>query len=159
MWWSMWKEAAPVKRPGAKASAVASPTTTSTLLPSIRSAKEAASPSSSSTAVSCAVLVRRTSVVNPGPGPISMAASPSSTPCSATGRMVSQTSRRQSSLAQYSMWPWFIQTGAWTWYSSFHQRAVRTSSGSVRRSGSWPRSAGVGPMRSATGRSASRSKA
>ena len=97
----------------------------------------------------------------PGPGPISMASSPRSTSSSATGRIVSCTSRRQSSLAQYSMWPGFMgdaQPGAWTWYSSFHQRAVRTSSGSVRSEGSCPRSSGVGPIRSATGRSASRSK-
>ena len=29
-----------------------------------------------------------------------------------------------------------VQPGGWTWYSSFHQRAVRTSSGSVRSAGS-----------------------
>ena len=74
---------------------------------------------------------------------------------------------RQSSLAQNTMWASFTvrsascpagQPGACTEYSSFHQRAVRTSSGSVRTAGSWPRSAGVGPMRSAIGRRASRSK-
>ena len=46
---------------------------------------------------------------------------------------------RQSSLAQYSIWPRFmvqVQPGGWTRYSSFHQRAVRTSSGSVRNVGS-----------------------
>ena len=70
---------------------------------------------------------------------------------------------RQSSLAQNTMCSVFTprraaHPGAWTWYSSFHQRAARTSSGSVRSAGSWPRSAGVGPIRSAMVRSASRSK-
>src|ERR1700677_1192499 len=104
----MWNDAAPVNRSASKSSAVASPTTTSTLVPAIRSASPAASPSSSSTAVRCAVLVCRMSVVNPGPGPISRASSPSVTPASATGRIVWCTSWRQSSLAQYSMWPGFM---------------------------------------------------
>ena len=38
-------------------------------------------------------------------------------------------------------------------YSSFHHRAFATSSGSLRNAGSWPRSSGVGPMRSAISRS------
>src|ERR1700733_11017471 len=105
----MWNDAAPVKRSASKSSAVASPTTTSTLVPASRSASPAARPSSSSTAVRCAVLVCSMSVVNPGPGPISRASSPSATPARAVGRIVSCTSRRQSSLAQYSMCPGFTR--------------------------------------------------
>ena len=107
-------------------------------------------------------MVRRMSVVKPGPGPDldGVVAELDAAQGHGEDRLVHEAAPVVAGAVLHvaGVHGATAQPGAWTWYSSFHQRAVRTSSGSVRSEGSWPRSAGVGPTRSAIGRSASRSK-
>ncbi len=51
-----------------------------------------------------------------------------------------------------------VQPGGWSPYSAFHQRAPARSAGSLRLVASWPSESGDGPMRSAIGLRAARSK-
>ena len=76
----MVKQTAPLKRPSSNGIAAASPVTTSTRSLERRARSDSASRASTSMAVSRGTRERSTSVVRPGPGPISSTSSPSSTP-------------------------------------------------------------------------------
>src|SRR6202035_569503 len=104
----MWTDAAPVNRPVGRLMAVASSQTTSTFDPASRWASASARVRSNSTAVTRVDRGRRTSVVNPGPGPISTTSSPRDTPRRASGRIVSSIIWRHCGLAQNSRCPRFM---------------------------------------------------
>src|SRR5438045_7264675 len=108
----MVKQVAAEKRPLGNPESVASAWTTSTLLPAIRSASLAASSSSSSTAVRWGTNRRRTSVVKPGPGPISSTSSPRSRLRSAHGSSSPSTYCAHSGLAHRRRWISFTPAAA-----------------------------------------------
>ncbi len=88
-------------------SAVASAWRTSNPGRASRCPSEGASTGSNSTAVSFATSSTRTSVVRPGPGPISKTSSPSSRPSKTSGMMYRPTVSAHSALEQSSRCSWF----------------------------------------------------
>src|SRR4051794_23509154 len=100
----MVKQVAAEYRPVGNPESVASAWTTSTLVPAIRWASWAARSSSSSTAVRRGTKRRRTSVVKPGPGPISSTSSPRSRSRSAHGIRSPSTYCAHSGLAHRRRW-------------------------------------------------------
>ena len=104
----MVKQTALVKELSGKGMAVASPSTTVTLVSASRAFSEAASRVSISIAVRRGTRCRSQSVVWPGPGPISRTASPRSRSPIADGIMYWWTILAQPGERQYQRWIRFI---------------------------------------------------